>query len=161
MQKLINQSSILEDNWTFFEKSDQPIAAGNVIIPASQWLENKDSLAGRTDIGIWLDSDAEIDLYIKEIASLPLIAINFPAFANGRGYSLARLIKERTEFKGELRAIGDVLLDQLFFMKRCGFDAFLLKEGLSAEKALEYLETFSDPYQLAYDKPNPLFRRKG
>lgn len=161
MQKLINQSATLEDNWTFFEKPELPIAAGKIIIPASQWLENKDALAGRADIGIWLDSDAEIDLYIKEITNLPLIAINFPAFANGRGYSLARLIKERTEFKGELRAIGDVLLDQLFFMKRCGFDTFLLKEGLSAEKALEYLETFSDPYQLAYDRPNPLFRRKG
>ncbi len=161
MQKLINQSAILDDKWTFIEAMENKLPTGNVIIPASQWLENKASLASRTDIGIWLDSDAEIDLYIKEISELPVIAINFPAFANGRGYSLARLIKERTDFKGELRAIGDVLLDQLFFMKRCGFNTFLLKEGLSAEKALEYLETFSDPYQLAYDKPSPLFRRKG
>ena len=161
MQKLINQSAILDNNWAFIESVESALPAGSIIIPASYWLENKASLASRTDIGIWLDSDAEIELYIKEIAELPLIAINFPAFANGRGYSLARLIKERTEFKGELRAIGDVLLDQLFFMKRCGFNTFLLKEGLSAEKALEYLETFADPYQLAYDKPSPLFRRKG
>jgi uncharacterized protein (DUF934 family) len=160
MQKLINHTSILEDNWVFLESIETDVPAGNVIIPGSYWLENKESLAKREDVGIWLDSDAEPELFIKTVDNLPLIAINFPAFANGRGYSLARLVKERTEFKGELRAIGDVLLDQIYFMKRCGFDSFLLKDGLSAEKALEYLATFSDPYQLAFDQPNPLFRRK-
>ena len=160
MQKLINHTCTLEDNWSFVESIESTVPAGNVIIPGSYWLENKESLSNREDIGIWLDSDAEPELFIQEIKSLPLVAINFPAFANGRGYSLARLVKERSEFKGELRAIGDVLIDQIYFMKRCGFDTFLLKDGLSAEKALEYLATFSDPYQLAFDQPTPLFRRK-
>ncbi len=160
MQKLINHTSTLEDNWVFLETIESNVPTGNVIIPGSYWLENKEALASRQDIGIWLDSDAEPESFIPEITNLPLIAIDFPAFANGRGYSLARLVKERSQFKGELRAIGDVLLDQIYFMKRCGFDSFLLKEGLSAEKALDYLSTFSDPYQLAFDQPSPLFRRK-
>ena len=90
-----------------------------------------------------------------------MIGINFPAFADGRGYSLARLISEREGYTGELRAIGDVLIDQLFFMKRCGFNTYLLKEGLAADKAINYFSTFNAPYQLAADIKEPLFRRKG
>ncbi len=160
MQNLINDKSILDDTWAFISNAEEPLPLGNVIIPAPYWLANKESLLARTDVGVWFDSAAELNEYLPLINELPLIAINFTAFANGRGYSLARLIKERTDFKGELRAIGDVLLDQLFYMKRCGFDTYQLKTGLDAKKALNFFTTFSDPYQLANDLPSPLFRRK-
>ena len=160
MQKLINHTGVLENSWTLVEEVQAELPSGNILVPAPYWLANKEALTQRGNVGIWLSSDIELAPFLSLITDLPVIAINFPAFANGRGYSLARLVKERTEFKGELRAIGDVLLDQIYFMKRCGFDSFLLKDGLSAEKALEYLATFSDPYQLAYDQPSPLFRRK-
>ncbi len=160
MQSLINDKSSLENSWEFIEEPSEIIPEGKVILPAPYWLENLEKLKNRDNTAIWFDSDAELNDYLGLISTLPLIAINFTAFANGRGYSLARLIKERTKFKGQLRAVGDVLLDQLYYMKRCGFDSFLLKDGLSAEKALNYFSTFSDPYQLAYDLPSPLFRRK-
>ncbi|MEY8264167.1 MAG: DUF934 domain-containing protein [Bermanella sp.] len=160
MQKLINDTGVLDDNWTLVEDIESELPSGNILVPAPYWLDNRDALDARGDVGIWLASDVELAPYLSLISSLPLIAIHFPAFANGRGYSLARLVKERSDFSGELRAIGDVLLDQLFFMRRCGFDSYLLKDGLSGQKALDFFSTFTDPYQLANDLPEPLFRRK-
>ena len=123
-------------------------------------MENKAALTERGDVAVALDAGADLEDYAGDLANLPLIAVEFPAFTDGRGYSLARLLKERYNYKGEIRAIGDVLIDQLHFMKRCGFDTFLLKDGLDGEKALNYFATFSDPYQTAYDEKAPLFRRK-
>ncbi|MEY8246970.1 MAG: DUF934 domain-containing protein [Bermanella sp.] len=160
MQKLINDTGVLDDNWTLVEDIESELPSGNILVPAPYWLDNRDALDARGNVGIWLASDVELAPYLSLISSLPLIAIHFPAFANGRGYSLARLVKERSDFSGELRAIGDVLLDQLFFMRRCGFDSYLLKDGLSGQKALDFFSTFTDPYQLANDLPEPLFRRK-
>ena len=160
MQKLINDTGVLDDNWTLVEDIDSELPSGNILVPAPYWLDNRDALNARGNVGIWLASDVELAPYLSLISSLPLIAVHFPAFANGRGYSLARLVKERSDFSGELRAIGDVLLDQLFFMRRCGFDSYLLKDGLSGQKALDFFSTFTDPYQLANDLPEPLFRRK-
>jgi len=160
MQKLVNHTGVLENSWTLVEEAQAELPSGNILVPAPYWLANKEALAERGNVGIWLASDIELAPYLSLITDLPVIAINFPAFANGRGYSLARLVKERSDFKGELRAFGDVLLDQLFFMKRCGFDTYLLKDGLSEQKALDFFATFSDPYQLANDLTDPLFRRK-
>ncbi|MDQ5959482.1 MAG: hypothetical protein QG592_561 [Pseudomonadota bacterium] len=89
-----------------------------------------------------------------------MIGINFPKFVDGRGYSTARLLRERYAYQGEIRAIGDVLQDQLFLMARCGFDAFALRADKSVEKALGAFETFKAPYQAAVDQPQPLFRRR-
>ena len=79
---------------------------------------------------------------------------------DGRGYSIARLLRERYGFKGEIRAIGDVLQDQLFPMKRVGFNAYALPEGKNLDKALASLRVFSETYQAAVDQPQPLFRRR-
>ena len=89
-----------------------------------------------------------------------LIALEFPKFRDGRAYSYARLLRERYGFKGELRAIGDVLHDHLFFMAQCGFDAFALREDQDAQEALSVFGTFSDGYQTSVLRPVPLFRRR-
>jgi uncharacterized protein (DUF934 family) len=160
MQNLINQQTTLENKWQIISDFKAELPPGNILIEAGYWLENKTTLSSRTDIGLYLNGDADLDALKDELNKFEVIAVNFPAFADGRGYSLARLLKERFNYQGEIRAIGDVLLDQLYFMKRCGFDTYLLKDGLEAEKALQYFATFSDPYQLAYDVKTPLFRRK-
>ncbi|WP_020408881.1 DUF934 domain-containing protein [Hahella ganghwensis] len=164
MPNMILDGNILDDQWVYLEKSDTPaqqeIPDGSVIVPLKTWLAQKETLATRQDLGVWLDSDEEPEDLADDIASLKLIAVNFPKFADGRGYSIARLIRERYGFKGELRAIGDVLLDQLFYMKRCGFNGFALRADRSAEKALAGLTTFSEVYQAGTDQPLPLFRRR-
>ncbi len=160
MQNLINSTSILENNWEIVSDYEAALPSGNILMDVDYWIANKEQLNSRNDIGLILKGDSDIESIKNELDQFEVIAVNFPAFADGRGYSLARLLKERYNYKGEIRAIGDVLIDQLYFMKRCGFDSYLLKEGLDAQKALAYFSTFSDPYQLAYDLPTPLFRRK-
>lgn len=160
MPSLINQEAALVNNWVTIEDYESELPAGQIIIDSAFWLENQAKLEGRKDIALLLKGDADLEALKPFLNSFDLIAVHFPAFADGRGYSLARLLKERYDFKGEIRAVGDVLIDQLHFMKRCGFDTYDLKEGLSAEKALNYFSTFSDPYQLAYDVQTPIFRRK-
>jgi uncharacterized protein (DUF934 family) len=88
------------------------------------------------------------------------VEVNFPHFADGRGYSIARLLRERCGYRGELRAVGDVQRDQVFYLARCGFDAFLLREGEDAEGALAALHDFSEAYQASVERPQPLFRRR-
>lgn len=159
MQNLINLTDVLENNWVIVN-DDSPLPEGKILVSGDYWLANRETLKARENVGIWLLGDANPLDFADDISSIDVIAVNFPAFADGRGYSIARLLRERLSYQGEIRAIGDVLIDQLNFMKRCGFSTFLLKEGLSGEKALDYFATFSDPYQLANDLPTPLFRRK-
>ena len=95
-----------------------------------------------------------------DLQQFQVIALNFPVFSDGRNYSNARLLRDRYQYQGEVRAIGDVLRDQLFFMQRCGFDAFALRADRNADEALESLKDFSNTYQAATDQPLPLFRRR-
>lgn len=125
------------------------------------WLDHAHALKARDGgLGIWLESHEEIEAVADDLAHFKVVALNFPVFSDGRHYSTARLLRDRYGYKGEVRAIGDVLRDQLFFMKRCGFDAFALREDRDAIEALESLRDFSETYQAATDQPLPLFRRR-
>ena len=88
------------------------------------------------------------------------IEVNFPKFGDGRGYSIARLLRERYGYKGELRAVGQITRDHLFFMESCGFDAFELREGEDPHEALAAFDDFSESYQASVKRPLPLFRRR-
>lgn len=96
----------------------------------------------------------------ERLPGLKLIAVNFPKYGDGRGYSIARLLRERYGYKGELRAIGVVARDHLQLMAQCGFDSFQLREGEDARAALAGLEDFSEAYQANAAQPVPLFRRR-
>ena len=94
------------------------------------------------------------------IGDLTVIAISFPKFGDGRGYSIARLLRERYGYKGELRAVGEVARDHLHAMAQCGFDVFQLREGEDAQEALKAFGDFSESYQATAAQPVPLFRRR-
>ncbi len=96
----------------------------------------------------------------ERLPGLKLIAVNFPKYGDGRGYSIARLLRERYGYQGELRAIGVVARDHLQLLAQCGFDSFQLREGEDAQAALAGLEDFSDAYQASAAQPVPLFRRR-
>lgn len=140
-------------------------ASGKVIIPLTVWLARQEELAPRFaqgEIGVWMDSFEVLEHLtssVDDINSFPLIAINYPRCVDGRGFSLASLLRTRYGYKNELRAIGDVLRDQLYFMKRCGFDAYKIRADRSAEDALASLRDFSEPYQGSVDNPLPVWRR--
>ena len=130
-----------------------------VIVPLAAWQANRDALRSRVDAGVWLAPSDDPLALAGDIGSLALIAIDFPRFTDGRGYSSARLLRERLGYTGELRAIGDVQRDQLYYLAQVGFDAFAMREGLDVEAALASLRDFSDGYQRTQVRA-PWFRRR-
>jgi uncharacterized protein (DUF934 family) len=144
------------DTWSLVREGEAPAGAA-AIVPLAAWLE----AAPSATLAPWLPADTELtDALAERLAEAPLIAVDFPKFTDGRGYSLARLLRERHGFGGEIRAVGDVLVDQLYFMTRCGFDGLSLREDQWLEDAQRALGAFSRAYQPAVDQPEPLFRRR-
>lgn len=161
---IISDGSVRHDSWIVVPRPadgdslalpDQP-----ALIPADLWLAGKEHFDGREDIGVWLDSHDEPEMLAGVVNELPIIAVNFPKFSDGRGYSIARILRERLQYRNELRAVGDVLLDQLQFMKRCGFDTYVLRADKDISKAARCLNFFTQGYQAATDTDVPLFRRR-
>jgi uncharacterized protein (DUF934 family) len=97
---------------------------------------------------------------VARLADAAWVEINFPKFGDGRGFSIARLLRERYGYKGELRAVGQVARDHLHYMEQCGFDAFLLRDGEDVQEALAAFDDFSEHYQATVAQPVPLFRRR-
>lgn len=168
MHKLIKDGQIVnDDQWTLISEKpedqdwdlDQMLTQQPVIIPLELWLANRESLAENAQVGVWLDSDQEPDVLGDDLSSLPIIAINFPGFADGRGYSHARRLRLNFDYKGDIRAFGDVLRDQLLFYKRCGFSSFSLRSDSDAENAIEGLKDFDVFYQDADDDVVPPFAK--
>jgi len=164
MAKLIKNRRVTTDTWSLLSAgatlADLP-EAGDAIVPLPLWLAQRDVLALRTGrVGVWLHGHDDPAALAADLGSLPLVAVNFPKFSDGRGFSTAALLRERYGFKGELRAIGDVLRDQLFFLRRCGFDAFALRDDQDADAAAAAFDDFTEAYQAGVDEPLPLFRRR-
>ncbi len=125
---------------------------GPVIVSFDQWKAHRDELTGRgSPLGIRLHSDQPPELIVEDLARFDVIALEFPKFRDGRAYSYARLLRERYGFKGELRAVGEVLLEQLFFMLRTGFDAFEIQSADPLKDYQTALADFSVWYQPAAD----------
>lgn len=165
MPKLIKDKQVVEDLWQLVEDKSIDDAAnlpeGDILIPLQVWLSCKDKLSDSSNsIAVWLDSDEHPSELIEDSESIAFIAINFPVFADGRGYSYATLLRQRYNYQGEIRAIGDVLRDQLFYMRRCGFDTFVMREQDRSDEALESLNDFNDTYQSSASNPQPLFQRR-
>jgi uncharacterized protein (DUF934 family) len=157
--RIIRNRKIVEDGFIHVPDGTELPASGDLIVSLERYLELRSALQGRK-VGVRLRSDQEAKLVADLLPDLTLIAIEFPGFKDGRGYTTARLLRERYAYKGELRAVGDVLRDQLYFMERCGFDAFELKAGKDIDGALQAFQEFSVTYQGATDDPRPLFRRR-
>lgn len=164
-EQLIQNGRIVTDRWQRLEVSDDAgldaLPVGPVLIPASLWCARRAELLARAgEIGVSLAPSFLLESLADDIGRFALIAVEFPKFADGRGYSTASLLRERYGYRGELRAVGDVGRDQLFYLRRVGFDSFLIPEGRDAEDALQGLNDFPDTYQGAADQPLPLFRRR-
>lgn len=167
MQNIIKHGAVVSDDaWTLVRPEAEGVLnvppSGDVIVPLAVWLAEPARWAAHQGrVAVWLNSDDEPAQLENHIANLPLIAVDFPAFTDGRGYSIGRLLRERYGYQGELRAVGDVWEDHIHYLWQVGFDAFEIKEGKGLEGALAALRTFSDRYQSTFREPAPLFRRRG
>jgi uncharacterized protein (DUF934 family) len=139
---------------------------GKIILPLSVYLKNRDALQTRlknNEIALWIATHETFDTLLaseKDINVFPLIAVFVERFQDGRIFTLGNLLRTRYQFKNTLRAFGDVLQDQLFYLKRSGFDSYLIKAGKDVHEALKALQSFSDPYQGAVDIKEPVWKRK-
>jgi len=163
MPLLTKDWTLVDDRWVRLPETaaiaDVPPSTP-AIVPLALWSAQHDVLAARDDIGVWLKPADDPDALAADVARLPLIAVDFPKFADGRGYSTARLLREKYRYTGELRAIGDILRDQLYYLRQCGFDTFALQPGRNVAEALAAFDDFSDNYQATVAQPVPLFRRR-
>ena len=167
MSKLIKNGQIIDDTWHVMKLAEGENAEtvalpeSATLLPLAVWQARKSEIISRNiEIGIWLESGEEPEAIAGDLNHFAVIGVNFPKFADGRSYSTARLLRDRFGYRGEIRALGDVLHDQLFFMKRCGIDAYAVREDKNIEAALAGLAVFSESYQAAVDQPQPLFRRR-
>lgn len=154
MPLIKNGQLITDDSWELSPKGETSNA--NAILPVASWNEGKNP-----ERAVWLDSDQAPEALQMTLENTPLVAINFPVFADGRGYSYARILRKQMQYNGDIRAIGDILVDQLHYLSRCGFTSFELRDDQNIEHALAALESFSVSYQGSVDDAQPAFRRRG
>jgi uncharacterized protein (DUF934 family) len=164
-ERIIKGRAIVADDWQVLrldegQSAEQALVPdGKVIVPLAVWQAQQASLASRAPIGVWLGADERPEALKDQLDKFAVVAVDFPKFTDGRGYSIAYNLRKRLGYTGELRAIGDVLRDQLFSMHRVGFDAYATRPDRSIDEALKGLTDFSETYQASIDQPLPLFRR--
>lgn len=168
MSQLIKQAAVTVDTWKTLETGPDETAetialpAGDVIFPLAVWRARKNEIIScHKRIGLLLQPDERVEDVADDLDYFVVIAVNFPKFVDGRGYTTASLLRQRYHYQGELRAVGDILHDQLYYLKRVGFDAWALKDGKNPDYAVSAgFTTFSDAYQASTDQPEPYFRRR-
>lgn len=155
MPKLIKNGELLDSNdWVQLTPEQSPSGAKE-LLPLSTWLK-QDTVGENT--GLWLSGDEDLSVLEETCHKAPIIAVNFPGFMDGRGFSAAYLLRERFSYTGELRAVGNIIRDQLCYLARVGFNSFDLSTDDAAE-AIESLQDLTEYYQASADT-QPLFRRR-
>ena len=151
MQRIIKDGQVVNETWHLLGKDatlDGMPNCDDLIVPLALWREHAHALKARDGgLGVWLEAGEEIEEIADQLEHFQVIALNFPAFTDGRHSSTAYMLRTRYGYKGEVRAIGDVLRDQMFALKRCGFDAFAVREDKDPFDALKGLDDFSEVYQ--------------
>jgi uncharacterized protein (DUF934 family) len=158
---LIRDGRIVDDSWVRADAAEAIPAAGDLIVPTALWREHREQLqARRGRLGLRLANDESPLPLAGDLPHFDLVALEFPKFTDGRAYTQARLLRERLGFRGELRATGKVLRDQLGFMRRCGFDAFEVEDARVLAGWAQAENGFSAWYQPAADGATPIPRQR-
>jgi uncharacterized protein (DUF934 family) len=171
MPKLIKERRVQDDAWKVVTLAEHEtpktvrLPVGPLLVPVAVWRARKAEFIAREyehgePLGVWLAPNEGPETIAEDLDDFTVVAIHFPKLADGRGYSTARLLRERFGYRGELRAFGDIGRDQIFYLNRVGFDTFLLGEGKDAEDALAAFNDLPEVYQGAVTQPLPLFRRR-
>lgn len=140
---------------------DQPIPPGDLIISLARFqAEGEGLLSEGRAVGVRLESDEAIEALAYDLPRLAVVALAFPKFGDGRAYTSAKILRERYDYKGEIRAVGDVLREQAGFMVRVGFDAFEPADGSTVEDLQRAVHRFRHVYQRSADRRAPAFAER-
>jgi uncharacterized protein (DUF934 family) len=155
---LLKRDRIVEDPWTVVD-DEGPLPATPAVVSCERWTRDREELLGRNgEIGIRLASDRPPELIADDLHRFNLVCLDFPKFTDGRAYSYARILRARYDYAGELRAVGNVLRDQLLFMRRCGFDTFEIPDNADADAWVVAFNDFSVRYQPSVDRAPTTFQ---
>ena len=158
MRIIDSNNAIAEDGWQLIA-DDAELPVGDVIVSVKRWQAEYDALNARSErLALVLAGDTPVSAIADDLDRFPLIALAFPKFSDGRCFSHARLLRERYGYQGEIRAVGDVQRDQLYFMRRCGIDSFAVREDRDIVDALKAFGEFTVRYQPAADDAEPIYR---
>ena len=162
--KLLNKElQIVANEWQIFSEIEPAFGtdAKQIIVPIKCWEDCSESLLAQgKKVGLYIHSDIDVAELTTPKSGYEFIGIEFPKFMDGRGFSIARYLREDLNLDCDIRALGEIIEDQLQYLKRCGFTSFELSERVSEVTALACLNSFSDAYQADAVEKQPLFRRK-
>ena len=159
--RIIRDRKIVDDDWTSIADDAALPSSGRVIFSLKRWQEVRDTLnTGDVVAGVRIPNTADVVALWAELEDRPLIAVEVPIFGDGRAYSQARVLRERFGYKGEIRAVGDVLRDQIFFMQRCGINAMAPRADQDLAGCLAAFGEFTTPYQGAADQQISILQRR-
>lgn len=145
--QLIKNGNFVADAWTTLA-DDEPLPDGPVIVSLDRWKKEQNALLARDGkLGIRLKSGEEPALIAEHLDRFDVVALEFPAYRNGRAFSYARLLRDRYGYKGEVRAVGAVLRDQFYYLVRVGFDALEVRDNITPEIYRAMIGTFTHDYQ--------------
>lgn len=151
------------DDWMPFTGLEDggSLPSGNIYVPLEEWLAARDTLLTRNGgLGVRISNTDNLEVLKEDINRLDLIVLEFPKMADGRAFTQARLLREQYGFEGEIRATGDVLRDQLFYMQRCGINAFEIRDDQDLSASLKAFDEMTVTYQPASDEEFPIWRRE-
>lgn len=161
MARLIKGGALVANDWAI-AGTDAAAGAAKLILPLADYLKAIEAGEPAQDRAVLLKpEDQDLTVLLPHLDKLPLVAVHFGSTGEGRGYTQARLLRERYGYKGELRAVGKILVDQVYFLARCGFDAFDLFEGENTDVAIAQLNRFTVAYQPGVDGLTHPRRRYG
>jgi uncharacterized protein (DUF934 family) len=163
--KVIRNSVVHSNDFLHLAESDDMsinnLPSGNISVPLSFWLKNKQAVLDRDGpVAVQIASNEMPEILADDLPDIEIIVLPFVNFVDGRSYSHAHKLRLRYAFKGEIRAVGDVNFDQLDFLKRAGCDAFELRENADYDTALRAFSEFSEVYQPAADDRHLIFSRR-
>jgi len=159
-RRVLVDGQIVDDTWSYVDDASTVPPDGNVVVTWQRWCDERAPLESRESaVGVLVPNTMATSEFAESVLERPLVVLEFPKFSDGRAYSQARQLRDTYRFAGELRAFGDVLRDQIFYMHRCGFNAYDPRTRYSLEDLVAGLNDFSVTYQAASDDPRPIYRR--
>jgi uncharacterized protein (DUF934 family) len=150
---IIKDQQIVDDVWKHVDETAE-LPTGKVTVPLVRWQSERDTLIARGDVGLRLQATDSLEKIADDLEYFDLIAIEFAMFNDGRGFTHARMLRERYDYQGEIRAVGTFLRDQLYYMKRCGFNAFEFASELNLTEALKAFDAYD-----VISQPDVLIRK--
>jgi uncharacterized protein (DUF934 family) len=164
MRQLVSIAGVVPDRWVHLsELAGRAAPVTHLIVPWAEFQTSPADWCQRApNVGVSVAADTAFTALLPQLDRLTLIAIGFPSISEGRGYSLARQLRERGHYTGELRASGEIFRDHMLFLARCGFDTFEVSQRETPQEAFAALKSFTVAYQPVRTEPaaTALVRRR-